>query len=74
MRRRCHQPQRSEKPICSRDQNRATGRLNWRKRAVPWVTYTAPEVAHAGPPCKALRDGKDKLSCPTMPANENDRG
>ncbi len=42
-------------------------------RAVPWVTYTAPELAHVGLTEQAARADHDRISVLRWPFAENDR-
>jgi pyruvate/2-oxoglutarate dehydrogenase complex dihydrolipoamide dehydrogenase (E3) component len=48
-------------------------RLNVRDRAMSWVTFTDPEVAHAGVGWDELRKMTDSLDTYTQPINLNDR-
>jgi pyruvate/2-oxoglutarate dehydrogenase complex dihydrolipoamide dehydrogenase (E3) component len=49
------------------------GRGRWDARAVPWCTYTSPEVAHVGPPAEALRARGAEVETITVPLEEVDR-
>ncbi len=48
-------------------------RLNVRDRVMSWVTFTDPEVAHAGVGWDELRKMTDSLDTYTQPINLNDR-
>ncbi len=47
--------------------------MDWRKRVVPWVTYTDPEVAHVGMPWRELAENTGTLRCLEVHSDDNDR-
>ena len=48
-------------------------RLDWRKRVVPHVTFTAPEVAHVGVPWADIARLGTAVRTITVPLHSNDR-
>ena len=48
-------------------------RLNAKDRIMSWVTYTDPEVAHAGIPYSEIQKQKSNLDTYELPIKDNDR-
>ena len=48
-------------------------RLNAKDRVMSWVTYTDPEVAHAGIPYSEIEKNKSSLDTYELPVKDNDR-
>jgi pyruvate/2-oxoglutarate dehydrogenase complex dihydrolipoamide dehydrogenase (E3) component len=48
-------------------------RLNARDRVMSWVTYTDPEVAHAGPGWSEIEKMKSDIDTYELPIKDNDR-
>ncbi len=48
-------------------------RLNARDRVMSWVTYTDPEVAHAGPSWSEIEKMKSDIDTYELPIKDNDR-
>ena len=48
-------------------------RLNAKDRVMSWVTYTDPEVAHAGPAYSEIEKQKANLDIYELPMKDNDR-
>ena len=48
-------------------------RMNARDRVMSWVTYTDPEVAHAGPPFSELAEQSANIDIYELPIHDNDR-
>jgi pyruvate/2-oxoglutarate dehydrogenase complex dihydrolipoamide dehydrogenase (E3) component len=48
-------------------------RMNAKDRIMSWVTYTDPEVAHAGPPYSELAKDAANIDIYELPIHDNDR-
>lgn len=48
-------------------------RLDVAARAIPWCTYTDPEIAHVGPSWNDLEAQRDRFDVLTVPLHDNDR-
>lgn len=48
-------------------------RMNAKDRIMSWVTYTDPEVAHAGPPYSELAKDAANIDIHELPIHDNDR-